>query len=328
MTTTSTRRFRVDRPRVARRVQRTGVGVAGRAQPGLAGTCRSARSGTAPRSTRGPTTAPSRSGSSASAPATGSCARPPGSCSAARRSSGPIESSTPRPPSSRSALSPAKTTELVTIVTTRPRSSMVNRTSSARPFAASSASSFFLISSSLLDLGLGVLRHLRLLGAVGLGDRLLQLLVAEFRRARVDRDADLGARVERRRVRLADPGARCPALQGHALGAEAGREARLQLRELGVVDLADREQHDEEHHQQRHHVGVADQPALVVLVLLVREVLLVPAAACHRARLTCAPVIRPPSSRRRARRPAAAGCAASGRPGAGWRRTGCSRCRR
>ena len=39
--------------------------------------------------------------------------------------------------------------------------------------------------------------------------------------------------------------------------------------ELLLVDLAHREHHDEQHHQQRHHVGVRDQPALVVLVLLV-----------------------------------------------------------
>jgi len=50
---------------------------------------------------------------------------------------------------------------------------------------------------------------------------------------------------------------------------EPGGEALLERVELALVDLTHREHHDEQHHQQRDHVGVGDQPALVVLVLLV-----------------------------------------------------------
>ena len=63
---------------------------------------------------------------------------------------------------------------------------------------------------------------------------------------------------------LEHPGA---ALQDGRL-TEGVRQAVVQLVELLLVDLADREQHDEQHHEQGDHVGVGQQPALGVLVLL------------------------------------------------------------
>ena len=80
------------------------------------------------------------------------------------------------------------------------------------------------------------------------------------------------------------------------LAVHAVRQRVLELGELLEVGLPDGEQHDEEHHEQRDHVGISDQPALVVLVLLM---IVVPLAPGGHVRL--------PSSRRPLRGPWAGG---------------------
>ena len=77
----------------------------------------------------------------------------------------------------------------------------------------------------------------------------------------------------------------------------------LELPVLGLVDLREREQHDEEHEQQRDHVGVGQEPPLLArVVVLVRRALR--GAPCPRcdaaARAACDWLMPPP------RRPAAA----------------------
>src|SRR3546814_15753219 len=88
-------------------------------------------------------------------------------------------------------------------------------------------------------------------------------------------------------------------------------EAVLELLELREVDLGDREQHDEQHHEERDHVGVGDEPALFVLVLLVLLALL--ALGSH---------VTPPCRRAPDARPGPGRTAASARRFAGWRRPG------
>ena len=64
--------------------------------------------------------------------------------------------------------------------------------------------------------------------------------------------------------------------------AELGAHRLRELLELLLVDVADREQHEEQAHQQRQHVGVGDHPCLVVHVLFVLFVLFAAVAAALR----------------------------------------------
>src|SRR6266568_1034783 len=81
--------------------------------------------------------------------------------------------------------------------------------------------------------------------------------------------ADVGQHRDDRGVAALAVHDRALRLERDGLGAEPAGQPVRQLGELLLVHLAHREQHDEQHHEQRQHVRVGDQPALVVLVLLV-----------------------------------------------------------
>ena len=167
------------------------------------------------------------------------------------------------------------------MVTTRPRDSSWNLTVSPRPVLVEAALDLLLRAledGALLagagGAGLGVGQ--RRLGGLGRGRRRVGAVEAGVE--------DPAAALER--ARPAGEGA------GGGRAAEPAGDAFLQPAELGQVDLGDRVENDEEHHEQGDHVGVGDQPALVVDVLLVLLVELGAALALGRWRW---PWLRPPS---------------------------------
>ncbi len=185
--------------------------------------------------------------------------------SSSSASTGARVSTTRRPRVESSATSASKTTWRETRLTTSPRSSMLGADVVLQPLLGERVEQLLADALEAVDLDLrgGVLALLALAGRsarVALATSACSLGFTSGASA-----AGATGAV------IAVPGSsrmRARAVQDRGRLAEPGRQARLERVELLLVHLAHREHHDEQHHQQGHHVGVRDQPAFVVLVLL------------------------------------------------------------